>query len=210
LPSENGCDVYIVDDDPSVQRALKRLLRAHGFRSRIFSNARLFLSENISPDAGGCLLLDVRMPGMSGMDLQAELRCRGVNLGIVFITGRGTIPMSVQAVRNGALDFLEKPFDPATLVKAVREAIACSRRIGAEMIERRKLEEKFKLLTIREQQVFQLVVSGMLNKQVGDKLGIAEKTVKVHRSHVMKKMQVDTLADLVRLADKLNLPVATD
>lgn len=206
MRSESGFEVFIVDDDLSVQRALKRLLRLYGLGARIFSSAREFLSEEISPEVSGCLLLDVDMPEMSGIELQAELRRRGVNLAIVFITGHGNIPMSVQAVKDGALDFIEKPFDSSALVKVVRNAIACSRRLVDENYELRQVKKNYESLTHREQEVFQLVVCGMLNREVAIKLGIAEKTVKVHRSRVMAKMKADTLAALVRLADKLKFP----
>ncbi len=206
MRSESGFEVFIVDDDLSIQRALKRLLRSYGLGARIFSSAREFLSEEISPEVSGCLLLDVDMPEMSGIELQAELRRRGVNLAIIFITGHGNIPMSVQAVKDGALDFIEKPFDPAALVKVVHNAIACSRRLVDENYELRQVQKKYVSLTHREQEVFRLVVCGMLNKEVAIKLGIAEKTVKVHRSRVMTKMKADSLAALVRLADKLKLP----
>jgi FixJ family two-component response regulator len=165
-----------------------------------------FLSADISPDVAGCVLLDVEMPEVSGIDLQAELRRRGTNLAIVFITGHANIPMSVQAVKGGAVDFLEKPFDPGTLAKIIPNAIARSRRLVAENHELRQVQNDFGSLTSREQEVFRLVVCGMLNKEVAIKLGIAEKTVKVHRSRVMTKMKADSLAALVRLADKLKLP----
>lgn len=210
MPIESNFEVFIVDDDPSIQRALNRLVRSHGLRARIFSSAVEFLSADISPDVAGCVLLDVEMPEMSGIDLQAEIRRRGTNLAIVFITGHANIPMSVQAVKAGALDFLEKPFDPGTLVNAVNNAIACSRRLVAENHELRKVRNKFESLSMREQEVFRLVVCGLLNRQVAFNLGITEKTVKVHRSRVMAKMKADSLADLVRLADKLKLPISTD
>jgi FixJ family two-component response regulator len=206
MRSESGFEVFIVDDDLYVQRALKRLLRSYGLGARTFSSAREFLSEEISPEVSGCLLLDVDMPEMSGIELQAELRRRGVNLAIIFITGHGNIPMSVQAVKDGALDFIEKPFDPAALIKVVHNAIACSRRLVDKNYELRQIQKKYVSLTHREKEVFRLVVCGMLNKEVAIKLGIAEKTVKVHRSRVMTKMKADSLAALVRLADKLKLP----
>jgi FixJ family two-component response regulator len=210
LQGESDIDVYIVDDDPSVRRSLKRLVRSHGLGARVFSSARELLSEDIKPEVSGCLLLDVNMPEVSGIELQAELRRRGVNLALVFITGHGNIPMSVQAVKDGALDFIEKPFDPAVLVKVVHHAIACSRRLVDEYSVLRQVQKKYESLTHREREVFRLVVRGMLNKEVAIKLGIAEKTVKVHRSRVMAKMKADSLADLVRLADKLKLPLSSD
>ena len=210
MQSESDIDVYIVDDDPSVRRSLKRLVRSYGLGARVFSSARELLSEDINPEVSGCLLLDVEMPEMSGIDLQAELRRRGVNLAIVFITGHGNIPMSVQAVKNGALDFIEKPFDPAVLVKVVHHAIACSRRLVDEYYVLRQVQKKYESLTHREQEVFQLIVCGMLNKEVAIRLGISEKTVKVHRSRVMAKMKADSLATLVRLADKLKFLPSTN
>jgi FixJ family two-component response regulator len=205
MRSDSDLMVFIVDDDPSVQRSLKRLVRSHGLGARVFSSARELLSEDINPEVSGCLLLDVNMPEMSGIELQAELRRRRVNLAIVFITGHGNIPMSVQAVKDGALDFIEKPFDPAALVKVVHNAIARSRRLVDEYYVLRQVQKNYDSLTHREQEVFRLVVRGMLNKKIAIELGIAEKTVKVHRSRVMVKMKADSLAVLVRLADKLKI-----
>ncbi|MFZ0135192.1 MAG: response regulator [Desulfobacterales bacterium] len=210
MRSESDIEVFIVDDDPSIQRALKRLVRSHGLRARVFPGAREFLAEKISPDVAGCLLLDLEMPEMNGMDLQAELRRRGLNLAIVFISGHGSIPLSVQAVKGGALDFLEKPFEPEALVNAIRNALACSRRLVTEGHDFRQVRKNFDSLTHREREVFHLVARGMLNKQIGFELGIGEKTVKVHRSRVMLKMQVASLADLVRQAEKLQLFTAAD
>jgi FixJ family two-component response regulator len=209
MRSDSDLMVFIVDDDPSVQRSLKRLVRSHGLGARVFSSARELLSEDINPEVSGCLLLDVNMPEMSGIELQAELRRRRVNLAIVFITGHGNIPMSVQAVKDGALDFIEKPFDPAALVKVVHNAIARSRRLVDEYYVLRQVQKNYDSLTHREQEVFRLVVRGMLNKKIAIELGIAEKTVKVHRSRVMVKMRADSLAVLVRLADKLKILPST-
>jgi FixJ family two-component response regulator len=209
MRSDSDLMVFIVDDDPSVQRSLKRLVRSHGLGARVFSSARELLSEDINPEVSGCLLLDVNMPEMSGIELQAELRRRRVNLAIVFITGHGNIPMSVQAVKDGALDFIEKPFDPAALVKVVHNAIARSRRLVDEYYVLRQVQKNYDSLTHREQEVFRLVVRGMLNKKIAIELGIAEKTVKVHRSRVMVKMKADSLAVLVRLADKLKILPST-
>lgn len=205
MRSESEIEVFIVDDDPSIQRALKRLVRSHGLRARVFSSAREFLDEKISSDSSGCLLLDHEMPEMSGMDLQAEIRRRGLNLAIVFISGHGSIPLSVKALKGGALDFLEKPFDPETLMDTIHGALACSRRLVAQGHDLQQVRHKFDSLTNREQEVFVLVARGMPNKQIGFELGIGEKTVKVHRSRVMAKMKAASLADLVLLAEKLKL-----
>jgi FixJ family two-component response regulator len=198
--------VFIVDDDPSVQRALSRFLRTQGFSPRIFSSAAEFLDAEISRDVAGCLLLDVEMPGMSGMELHAEIQRQGLNLGIVFITGHGNIPMSVEAMKQGAVDFLEKPFESRTIMDVVQKAIERSRQRAAEARECLDLQERLESLTPREREVFRWVVKGMLNKQIAFELGTVEKTIKVHRARVMTKMQADSLADLVRIAEKLKLP----
>ena len=156
--------------------------------------------------AAGCLLLDVKMPGLSGLDLQAELKQRGLRLPIVFITGHGTVPMSVHAMKEGAVDFLQKPFDGQTLIAAIRKAVARSRKEVAEQNECLDLEQRFSSLSRRERDVFRLVVKGLLNKQIAYELGIVEQTVKVHRARLMSKMQADSLAELVRMAETLRLP----
>ena len=198
--------VFVVDDDPSVQRSISRLLRTEGLSARTFSSPKEFLDDKVPVGATGCVVLDVRMPGISGLDLQEELQRRGVRLPIVFITGHGTIPMSVQAMKRGAVDFLEKPFASKTLIEAIRRAIRRSQEAAAEEHERRDLEKKFKSLAPRQREVFERVVAGMLNKQIALELGIVEKTVKFHRARVMKKMQAGSLAELTRLAERLKLP----
>jgi FixJ family two-component response regulator len=199
-------EVFIVDDDPLVQRALKRLLTTNGFPARVFSSAKEFLDQGAPMPAVGCLVLDVKMPGIGGLDLQAELQQRGLRLPIVFITGHGTVPMSVQAMKQGAVDFLQKPFDGRTLIATIRKAIALSRQQAAEQNECLDLEQRFGSLSPRECDVFRLVVKGLLNKQIAYELGIVEQTVKVHRARLMDKMQAGSLAELVRMAETLRLP----
>jgi FixJ family two-component response regulator len=199
-------EVFIVDDDPLFRRALKRLLTTNGFPARVFCSAREFLDQGAPMPAVGCLLLDVKMPGLSGMDLQAELKQRGLRLPIVFITGHGTVPMGVRAMKEGAVDFLQKPFDAQTLIATIRQAVARSRQEVAEQNECLDLEQRFCSLSRRECDVFRLVVKGLLNKQIAYELGIVEQTVKVHRARVMDKMQADSLSELVRMAETLRLP----
>lgn len=198
-------EILIVDDDSSMRRALERLVRSMGYRTRSFATAQDFLCADLSPGTMGCLVLDVQMPGMSGIDLQEELRRRDLPIPIVFITGHGTVPMSVQAMKHGAVDFLEKPFDEHELVKAVSRAMEKGRQALALRLELRELRERYGRLTPREQEVLALVVSGMLNKQIASELGASEKTIKVHRGRVMEKMQAGSLADLVRMAGKLGI-----
>jgi RNA polymerase sigma factor (sigma-70 family) len=206
MSHDRVADVFIVDDDPSVQRALRRLLTTNGLSGRIFCSAKEFLDQGAPVPAVGCLVLDVQMPGLSGLDLQAELEQRGLSLPIIFITGHGTVPMSVQAMKQGAVDFLQKPFDSQTLIAAIRKAIARSRQQAAKEHECRGLEQRFASLSLREREVFRLVVKGLLNKQIACELGIVEQTVKVHRARLMAKMQADSLAELVRMAEALRLP----
>jgi FixJ family two-component response regulator len=198
-------EILIVDDDSSMRRALERLVRSMGYRTRSFATAQDFLRADLPSGTMGCLVLDVQMPGMSGIDLQEELRRRDLPIPIVFITGHGTVPMSVQAMKHGAVDFLEKPFDEHELVKAVSRAMEKGRQALALRLELRELRERYGRLTPREQEVLALVVSGMLNKQIASELGASEKTIKVHRGRVMEKMQAGSLADLVRMAGKLGI-----
>jgi FixJ family two-component response regulator len=203
---DSVAEVFVVDDDPSVQRALRRLLTTNGLQTRIFCSAEEFLDQGASVPAVGCLVLDVQMPGLSGMDLQAELQQRGMRLPIVFITAQATVPISVQAMKQGAVDFLQKPFDSQTLIATIRKAIARSRQQAAVEHECLGLEQRVELLSFREREVFRLVVKGLLNKQIAAELGIVEKTVKVHRARVMQKMHADSLAELVIMAQALRLP----
>ena len=196
--------VFIVDDDRSVRSSVARLLGSSGFEVRAFASATDYLSE-VDPDMHGCLLLDLRMPGIDGLELQDRLMRGGTARPIVFLTGQGTVPDSVAAMKAGATDFLEKPADPDDLVRAVRAAIAVDRRRRRESAEMAEIEERVSLLTPRERQVFERVVQGRLNKQIAHELGVSEKTVKVHRGRVMEKMQTASLADLARLAERLGI-----
>ena len=194
--------VYVVDDDESVRKSLKRLLVSAGLDVEAFPSAADFLSCDLH-DRSGCLVLDVSMPGMTGLELQKELNALNVRIPIIFITGFGNVPTSVHAMKAGAIDFLEKPFDDKTLILAVHRAIdrdAKRRRRDSEFLA---VKNRWKRLTNRERQVFALVVTGMLNKQIASQLSITEKTVKVHRARVMQKMAAESLADLVRLSERL-------
>jgi RNA polymerase sigma factor (sigma-70 family) len=194
--------VYVVDDDASVRRALSRLIHSVGLEVMTFPSAHAFLAFTPS-DRPACLVLDVRLPGPSGLDLQAALTKADRSVPIVFITGHGNVPTSVRAMKGGAVDFLQKPFNDQELLDCVQRALRRSGEERAERAERSELERRVGSLTPREREVLLLVVAGMLNKQIADKLGIAEKTIKVHRGRVMEKMQADSIADLVRMSEKL-------
>jgi FixJ family two-component response regulator len=191
--------VFVVDDDASVRKSLVRLVKAAGYQAEAFASVRDFLARR-PYDGPCCLVLDVRMPGLTGLDLQEALRAAGQRLSIVFITGYRDVPVSVKAMKGGAVDFLTKPVDEGTLLGAIQQAVArtlADRRQQARVTE---IRNRITTLTPREAAVFALVVTGMLNKQIGSELGIAEKTVKVHRARVMEKMRAGSLAELVRLA----------
>ena len=197
--------VFIVDDDPSVRSALSRLVRSVGLDVEAFASSREFL-DHAWPQCPGCLVLDIRLPGLSGLDLQKELAAAGKSLPIVFITGHGSILMSVQAMKAGAVDFLEKPFDDQELLDAIHMAIERDRATYRERTEKAEIQKRVQTLTPREREVFSLVVTGLLNKQIGAELGTTEKTVKVHRARVMQKMKVGSLAELVRVAARADVP----
>jgi FixJ family two-component response regulator len=198
--------VYIVDDDPSFLTFLQRLVSLLGFLSKAFTSAEEFLRTPL-PDTPGCLVLDIRMPGLSGFDLQEELSRVGVSLPIIFITGHGDIPMSVRAMRAGAVSFLTKPLKNQDLLDAIREAIDLDQATKEWRTELANLRRQYESLTAREREVFALVVAGLLNKQIATELGASERTVKAHRGHVTAKMRASSLADLVRMADKLGIPL---
>jgi RNA polymerase sigma factor (sigma-70 family) len=194
--------VFVVDDDASVRSSLKFLLSTVGLQAESFDSADAFLRKT-PPDRPSCLVLDVRLPGLSGLDFQRELSARKILIPIVFLTGHGDIPMSVRAIKAGAVEFLTKPFRDQDLLDAVRIALERDRVRRQEEREVKTLKERFDTLTSREQQVISMVVSGMLNKQIADQLGTAESTVKVQRSRALEKMQAESLVDLIRMVEKL-------
>ena len=196
--------VFVIDDDASMRDAVSRLLNAVGLTVQTFASAREFLAGRL-PDVPGCAVLDVRLPGLSGLDLQREMVERGIHIPVIFITGHGDIPMSVQAMKAGAVEFLTKPFRDQDLLDAVRSGIQLDRQGRKERAELAELREGLRQLTPREREVLSLVIAGLLNKQIALRLGTSEKTIKIHRSHVMQKMRADSLADLVRMSQKLGI-----
>lgn len=197
--------VFVVDDDASVRRSLARLLKSAGYQVEMFPSALEFLASDRHHHSAACLVLDLRLPGLTGMDLQARLAELRSLLAIVFITGHGDIPTSVRAMKDGAVDFLPKPFDDTQLLDAVARAIERTRLDQKALAELTAIQLRFATLTAREREVMAQIVTGKLNKQVADDLGTVEKTIKVHRARVFEKMQVQSLAELVPLAAKLGL-----
>jgi len=196
--------VFIVDDDVSVRESLELLVRNENWKPETFASAQEFLNHPRTP-VPSCLVLDLSLPGLSGLELQKQLAAQHIDMPVIFITGYGDVPKSVQAMKAGALEFLTKPLDNDALVSAIRNALQRSRLALAQDAEMRELRARYASLTSRERQVMALVVSGLLNKQVGGELGISEITVKAHRGQVMQKMKADSLATLVKLGAKLNV-----
>jgi len=201
--------VFVVDDDSSIREAIKSLVALSGLRVETFGTAQEFLQIE-RPDLPGCVVLDVELPGLSGLDLQRELASHGIKLPIIFITGYGDIPMSVRAMKAGALEFLTKPFQDQDLLDAIQQALERDRAARQHSREIAELRERFDALTSREREVMSLVVAGWLNKQIGFELKISEITVKIHRGRVMSKMGAQSLAELVRMAQRLEIPTAKD
>lgn len=196
--------VFVIDDDLSMRAAIKRLLGTVGLSVETFGSGLEFIESKL-PDVPSCVILDVRLPGRSGLDLQREMAERGIQIPVIFITGHGDIPMSVQAMKAGAVEFLTKPFRDQDLIDAVGQAIEGDRAARSQRAETAELRVHYDSLTLREREVMTLVVAGLLNKQIAGDLGTSEKTVKTHRSRAMKKMQADSLAELVHMADKLGI-----
>ena len=196
--------VFIIDDDALYRASTERLLRSVGFTVQSFQSARDFVGCR-RPNVPSCLILDVRLPGLSGLDLQRELAEAGVHLPIIFVTGHGDIPMSVQAMKAGAVEFLTKPFREQALLDAITQAIGRDQVARQQHARNADLRRRYESLKPREREVFKCVVSGMLNKQIADQLGATERTVKFHRANIMRKMQVKSLAELVRIAEVLGI-----
>ena len=200
--SEDRAVVFVIDDDPSMRRSLETLLRSVGLDVRLFSSGQEFM-QAARPDAAGCLVLDVRLPGMSGLTFQQELAKAGIALPVIFVTGHGDVPMTVRAMKAGAVEFFTKPFDDQVLLDAVHTSIERDRARRSDAVSLAVLQARYHELTERERQVMKLVVAGRVNKQIAGELGTAVKTVKAHRGKVMRKLGVSSVADLVRLMDRV-------
>jgi FixJ family two-component response regulator len=198
--------VFVIDDDESMRAAISRLLGAVGLKTHTFASGKEFFEAEL-PDLPGCAVLDVRLPGLSGLDLQQKMVEKGIHFPIVFITGHGDIPMSVRAMKAGAVEFLTKPFRDQDLLDAIAAAIQNDREERRQRSEITKLRQRYDRLTPREREVLSMVVAGLLNKQIALQLGASEKTIKIHRGRIMQKMQARSLADLVKMSQKLSIDV---
>jgi len=201
---QSNATIAIVDDDPSVREGLSSLIRSAGLKVETFASAQEFLARP-DDETPSCIVLDLQLPGLSGLDLQKRMAEAGLEIPIVFLTGHGNIPASVQAMKAGAVEFLTKPFDDEELLRAIQEAVQRDRQTRQQHADIRELQNRYQSLTAREQEVMQQVVSGLLNKQVAAELHITEYTVKIHRGRVMRKMHAESLADLVRMAENLGI-----
>jgi FixJ family two-component response regulator len=208
MTSSDQSTVLIIDDDSRMREAMQRLLKTVGLHSESFATPQDFLRHKL-PDGPSCLVLDVRLPGMSGLDVQSKLNEEGVQIPIIFITGHGDIPMTVKAMKSGAVEFLTKPFRDQDLIDAIQQALKKSVETRQEQNETAQLQERYAKLTVREREVMRLMISGMISKQIASTLGTSEITVTVHRGQVMRKMQANSPAELGRIAEKLKLPTIT-
>jgi FixJ family two-component response regulator len=204
--TEPGATVFVIDDDAPMRVALMNLIRSVGLKAELFASAQEFLRSKL-PDVPSCLILDVRLPGLSGLDLQRRTIEAGMEIPIIFLTGYGDIPMTVRAMKAGAVEFLTKPFRDQDLIDAIHQALERNRKARSQRIAIERLRSRFASLTSREREVMAKVVAGLLNKQIGAELGTSEATVKIHRHQVMEKMGAASLPELVRMADRLGILV---
>ncbi len=202
--SQSDISVFIIDDDELIRDSLEQLIKSVGLKAKTFSSARAFLNTRLA-DNPSCLVTDIRMPGMSGLELQDELLKRDCLIPIIFITGHGTVPMSVRAMKSGAVDFLQKPFEDQELLDVIHHAVEQNVYARSEQIKIQDLKQRIETLSMREYDVLIPIISGMLNKEIAHKLGVSESTVKTHRAHIMQKMAVDSFAELVRAIEKLGI-----